>query len=212
MILSIVVIILSIAADYLSKYLIVQNLDALPKVIIPHIVEFTYVENKGAAFGMLSNNRWIFMGLSAIMIIAIAIYLFVESKKLTALDKISLALIVGGGIGNMIDRIALGYVVDFINALFVDFYVFNIADSCVCVGCGLLVISQIYQTAKEAKAKKSLSSEPDSKEDESDASEVTVTYSDAKEDDNAIADLTVSDKDSTSAADKNESAEDKNGY
>lgn len=148
MILWILTIAAVIAADQLSKILVLEYLRPDSVTVIPGVLDFTYVENRGAAFGMLADHRWVFILLSVAAIVAIVIYL-VWSKPKSALLRFSLALIAGGGIGNMIDRIGRGFVVDFINATFVDFYVFNVADSCVCVGCALLIIWMIWDSVRE---------------------------------------------------------------
>ena len=131
----------AIALDLLSKYLTLQLL--VPAggevTVIPYILNFCYVENTGAAFGMLKNHRWIFMTLSVLLIIGLLFYLKCSGIK-HKLFLISLSLIIGGGIGNMIDRVFVGYVVDFIKVTFIDFPVFNIADSAVVVGAVLLVV------------------------------------------------------------------------
>lgn len=153
MLLSLIIILLSVGIDQLTKYLASTYLYGSSVTVIPHVLDFSYVENRGAAFGMLADNRWVFLIISTVMIAAIGVYLF-AAKHPSVLERVSLALIVGGGIGNMIDRVASGYVVDFIDVTFVKFYVFNIADSCVCVGCGLMVIWCIADSLRDAKRKK----------------------------------------------------------
>ena len=121
--------------------------------IIEDIFHFTYRENTGMAFGMLKDHRWVFMVVSTILIIGMAIYLY-GMKSENRLYDVSLALILSGGIGNMIDRIFLGYVVDFIDCRFINFAVFNGADSFVCVGAGLLMLALILDLVKEFKNEK----------------------------------------------------------
>lgn len=152
----------SVVLDQLSKWLIVRYLDPTePFVIWEGVFRFSYVENEGAAFGMLSEQRWIFMILSVVAILALLAYLWKwppESKWAC----VAIAMIAGGGIGNMIDRVRLGYVVDFI-----DFYpvpevwpwVFNVADACVCVGGAILFVCCLVSMALEVKAKKKPSSD-----------------------------------------------------
>ena len=156
MLLWILVIIGVITLDQVSKLLAVAFLKGGDSfVIINKVLRFTYVENRGAAFGMLDDKRWIFMILSTLGIAAMAVFLFKFAKG-EKLLSLSLAFVIGGGIGNMIDRIFLGFVVDFI-----DFYafpgvwmwVFNIADSFVCVGAGLIMLYIVLDTVKDAKAK-----------------------------------------------------------
>lgn len=157
MIFCIVVILLSIAADQLSKYYAASYLTEIGTLpLIPDVFHFTYVENRGAAFGMLSDHRWVFMVLSVLGIGAMIVWLAWEKPK-SLWTRAAISLVIGGGIGNMIDRVILGYVIDFIDCRFIDFYVFNIADSCVCVGCAMFVIGALYEEVKAAKAKKAAS-------------------------------------------------------
>ena len=104
----------------------------------------------GAAFGMMKNSRWIFLVISFVAIIGIIIYLIKFAPK-NRLCQLSLAFILGGGIGNMIDRLALGYVVDFIDFRLINFAVFNVADSFVCVGAALLIVYVLFIDGKENK-------------------------------------------------------------
>ncbi|MBO5287395.1 MAG: signal peptidase II [Clostridia bacterium] len=145
-----------IIVDFITKAL-VHNLMALGQSIplIKGVLHLTYIRNEGAAFGMLSEHRWVFMVVSVVAILAIGVYLFIFSKE-GMLSKVGLALIVGGGIGNMIDRISLGYVIDMIDFCPFEFWVwiFNVADSCVCVGAGIVILSLILDLTKESKRKK----------------------------------------------------------
>lgn len=121
--------------------------------IIEDIFHFTYRENTGMAFGMLKEHRWVFMLVSTILIIGLGFYLF-GMKSQNRLYDVSIAMILSGGIGNMIDRIFLGYVVDFIDCRFVNFAVFNGADSFVCVGSVLLMLALVMDLVKEIKLEK----------------------------------------------------------
>ena len=148
------VIIGGIVLDQLSKLISVKLLAPIESVPLwEGVLHLTYVENRGAAFGMLADHRWVFMSISTIAITAIAIYLY-SGRNTSKLYTSALMLIVSGGIGNMIDRIALGYVVDFIDFALIDFAVFNIADSLVCIGAGLLVLALVLDIIKEAKLEK----------------------------------------------------------
>ena len=120
-----------IALDQISKILVLKFLYEEQVEVISGVLNFTYVENRGMAFGMLADHRWVFMILSVVGIGLVAFYLFRYVK--TTLGRVSLALVVGGGIGNMIDRVFLGFVVDFIDFCLFDFWVwvFNIADAAV---------------------------------------------------------------------------------
>ena len=141
-----------VAVDQITKLLVAGNLAVGESIVlIPKVLRFTYVQNEGAAFGMLADKRWVFMVISTAAIIGIFVYLWKFRPK-SKLACTALALIVGGGIGNMIDRCYLTYVIDFI-----DFYafpkiwmwVFNVADSCVCVGGGLLALWCIVEIVRE---------------------------------------------------------------
>ena len=137
--------------DQITKWLAVEYLIPIGTVpIIKDALHLTYVENPGAAFGMMQNSRWIFLLVSTVAIIAIIIYLIKFAPK-NKLALLSLAFILGGGIGNMIDRVALGYVVDFIDFRLINFAVFNVADSFVCVGAALLIIYVLFIEGKENK-------------------------------------------------------------
>ena len=143
-----------IALDQVSKLLILQHLYKGQLDLIPHVLRFTYVENRGMAFGLLSDHRWVFMILSVVGISLVGVYLYYFVK--TWLGRTALSLIIGGGIGNMIDRVRLGFVVDFIDFYLFDFWVwvFNIADAAVCVGAGLFILYLILDTVREYKKQK----------------------------------------------------------
>jgi signal peptidase II len=144
----------SILVDQIVKIIISSTMgvgETIP--VIKDIFHFTYIRNEGAAFGMLSEHRWVFMIISSVAIIVMCIYLFKFCKE-RMLTRIGIALVIGGGIGNMIDRIFLGYVVDMIDCRFIDFYVFNVADSCVCVGAGIVFLGVLLDTIKEIKENK----------------------------------------------------------
>ena len=124
--------------------------------VIPGFLDFTYFLNDGATAGMLSDNRWVFMTVSSVAIVALLGYM-IFAKKLGVLYGISLSMIVGGGVGNMIDRVAFGKVVDFFDVTCVNFFPFtwsfNVADIFVCVGCGLLILAVIVEEVKDRKKK-----------------------------------------------------------
>ena len=154
MILTVAIMILCVVLDQWTKVLAVEKLAGIATYpLIEDIFHFTYVENRGAAFGMLADHRWVFMIFSTAAILAMLGWLFWEKPKSWWI-RVSAAFIIAGGIGNMIDRVRLGYVVDFIDCRFIDFYVFNVADSFVCVGCAMFLLAAIYMEIMEAKKKK----------------------------------------------------------
>lgn len=131
-----IIIISAIAADRVSKVICRQYLRPLGSIpVIKGVFHLTYVENTGAAFGMLQGNTW-FLILTSVLVSAVVAYLIWKIKPENRYVKISLALILGGALGNLVDRVLLGYVVDFLD--FRIWPVFNIADSCVVVGAILL--------------------------------------------------------------------------
>ena len=146
-----------IFCDQLSKWLAVIFLKGNGSaVVIENVLRFTYLENRGAAFGMLSNHRWVFLVISTVAIAAIIFYM-IKYRPKNKIMIVGISFMAGGGIANMIDRVALGYVIDFI-----DFYafpkiwgfIFNVADSFVCVGAGFMVLYLIMETVQEVKAMK----------------------------------------------------------
>ena len=155
--------------DQLSKWLVVVLLKPDSVAVIPKIVNFSYIENRGMAFGWLKNSRWVFMILSCVAIVALCIYLY-RTHKTSILQNIAVAFIIGGGIGNMIDRVLLGYVIDFIDFCAfptIWYYTFNVADAFVCVGAGLMILyllRDIIREIKAEKAKKAALVESDAKE------------------------------------------------
>ena len=145
------IIIGSVALDQLTKWLAVIYLQGEPSFPLwQDVLHFTFVKNEGAAFGMLKDHRWVFMIFSTVAIIGMLIYLFAFRPK-SKLMQITLAAVIGGGIGNMIDRVALGYVIDFIDFTLIDFAVFNIADCFVTVGAFAMIALLIIETVKEEK-------------------------------------------------------------
>ncbi len=132
------------------KYLIPVGSVSLIKFGSVEVLNLTYVENTGAAFGMLKNAPWVFNTVSVVSIVAMLAYLFLGHAE-SKLSGIALSMLVSGGIGNMIDRVALRYVVDFIDFRLINFAVFNGADSFVCVGAGLLILALILEMKEEAR-------------------------------------------------------------
>ena len=108
--------------------------------LIPHVVELRFVLNQGMAFSLLSGKQLFLIIATSAALLLIAYWLFFRSRNSSVLQRIAFVLVLGGGIGNLIDRVLNGEVVDYINLLFMRFAVFNFADICVCVGVGLWVL------------------------------------------------------------------------
>lgn len=138
-----VLIAILIAFDQLTKFLSVKNLkDKDAFVLIDGVLELDYLENRGAAFGMLQNQKFfiLFIGIVFMAIILFFLFKLPEKKKYDVLH-ILMSFIVAGGIGNMIDRFALGYVVDFISFVLINYPIFNVADIyVVCATIGLFIV------------------------------------------------------------------------
>ncbi|MBD5493041.1 MAG: signal peptidase II [Lachnospiraceae bacterium] len=135
-----------IVLDQYTKYLAVIRLKDKPAYpIINGVLEFNYLENHGAAFGMLQNQRVFFIFVEVIVLGVIAYILYkTPAKKKYIMMHLMLSLIAAGAIGNMIDRIRLNYVVDFIYIVIINFPIFNLADMCVTFSTALLVLSLLF--------------------------------------------------------------------
>ena len=165
MVLMIAIILGAIVLDNLTKWLTVSCLEYRETVPLwKDVLHFTYERNEGAAFGILSEHRWVFMVVSTVAIIGLLVYLFGFKPK-SKLMQISLSMIAGGGIGNMIDRVYLGYVVDFIDVRLINFAVFNIADSFVTVGAFLFMGYMIYDTVQDYKWEKAAKAQEEKTDD-----------------------------------------------
>lgn len=142
-----------IILDYLTKKLIVSKIMLYERINVLPFMNIVHVQNKGAAFSMLSNmgNKY-FIAISVIAIIAILVYL---SRLTKGLELIALSLILGGAVGNLIDRILIGKVTDFIDVFVGTLHwpAFNVADSALTVGIALFLLANIKQ-GKESKDSK----------------------------------------------------------
>ena len=133
-----------ILADQLVKGIVVKNLSGFDSVTaIPHILNFIYVENTGAAFSILSEKTAVLSIISVLFCIAVIAYWLIK-KPQSEMLKLSLSLLLAGAVGNAIDRIARGFVVDFIELSFIRFPVFNIADISITFGTVLLMIYLLF--------------------------------------------------------------------
>lgn len=144
-----------IALDQFTKWLIVKNLELGDSIKV--IEDFLYItshRNRGAAWGILEGQMWFFYVITVIVIIGI-IYYMQKAAKGNRLLGVSLALMLGGAIGNFIDRIFRKEVVDFINTYIFgyDFPVFNVADSSLVIGVALLMLQMLHEERKMKKEK-----------------------------------------------------------
>ena len=149
--LELIIIIVILALDQISKYLIQLYLSpvgsSLP--VIGGFLQLTNVHNTGAAWGMLEGFRWLFIPMTLI-VAAVLVYVIIRfRKKLTLFSRITLALLFAGAVGNFIDRVSLSYVRDFLDITpWFSFPVFNVADSALSVGCVFLVIDALFLKEK----------------------------------------------------------------
>ena len=134
-----------VALDQLTKYLVVANIDLHGYVqAIPGLFHLTYIQNDGAAFSMLRGQQWLFALLFALLTVAIIWEFFKKKMGFSAFERWCIVAIWAGGLGNMIDRVRLGYVVDMVNLEFMEFAVFNVADCFITCGCIALVVSLVF--------------------------------------------------------------------
>ena len=133
-----------VAADQITKFLTVANIalyEDLP--FIPGLLQLTYVQNTGAAFSSFEGQQWLFALIFAVSTGMIVWEFFKKTMKFTTFEWWCIAAIYGGGLGNMIDRVRIGYVVDMIETAFMDFPVFNVADCFITCGCILMMVHLI---------------------------------------------------------------------
>lgn len=150
-IIDILAILLLIFFDQFTKYLAVVKLKYNPPyVLIDGVLELNYLENKGAAFGMLQDKKTLFIFMAVIMLTVVFYVLFkLPDEKKFVSWQVFLCLICAGGVGNMIDRVRFDYVVDFIYFVLIDFPVFNLADILITTGTVLFFIVIIFLTKEE---------------------------------------------------------------
>lgn len=144
----------AIGLDQLSKYLIVRHISIQDSMtVIPGFFSLSHVRNNGAAFGLFADQRWVFMVFTGVVLL-LAVAGLCSGRVRNPWGVVALALIIGGGIGNMIDRIFLGEVVDFFAFNFwgYQFAVFNVADIFVC--CGTFILAFYIFLSKDFNPKK----------------------------------------------------------
>lgn len=131
-----------VVLDQLTKYLVNANIPVGESVeVIPGFFHLAHVRNEGAAMGILQGQRWIFMAFTLLVIVVAAVVMW-GGKIKNHWGIVAVSLVLSGGIGNMIDRLFLGEVIDFFSFIFwgYEFYVFNVADIFVCCGVAILAV------------------------------------------------------------------------
>ena len=147
-----------VAADQITKYLVVANIPLHTNVpAVEGLFHLTYLQNDGAAFSILKGQQWLFAILFAVLTVAVILEFWKNKMGFKAFDRWYIAMIWAGGLGNMIDRLRLGYVVDMIELDFMTFPVFNVADCFITCGCIAMLISLVFfnrEFWKDGKKKK----------------------------------------------------------
>ena len=135
---------LIVGADQFTKYLTVAHIPlGQDMAFLPGVLGLTYVQNTGAAFSSFEGQQWLFALIFAVFTAAVVYDLWKKYMPFSKFERWCVAAIYAGGLGNMIDRVRLGYVVDMIEVEFIRFPVFNVADSFITCGCVALIVSLV---------------------------------------------------------------------
>ena len=144
-----------IVLDQLIKIIVDANMMVSQSIpVIQDVLHFTYVQNEGAAFGIFQGQRWILVGVTSVVILG-GIYLLAAKKLKSNFLIWSVALVIAGGVGNLIDRIFRHFVIDYIEVRLINFAVFNFADCCVVIGTIMIVCYLLFSELWEKKKIKS---------------------------------------------------------
>ena len=148
-----------VGIDQSIKLLVINHLKPVQYIdVIDGVLRFRYVENTGAIFGSFSTHT-VVLTVFSIILLGFTIFFLITNKNNNKLVNLCLLFMISGGIGNIIDRIRLHYVVDYIEPLFVNFAVFNFADCLITVGAFALIFYLIYDLIKDTKKSKNTASE-----------------------------------------------------
>ncbi|HNW05193.1 MAG TPA: signal peptidase II [Oscillospiraceae bacterium] len=148
-----------IATDQIIKNWVEMNLAGGDDMeIIKDVLYLRYTENTGVAFSMFQGMRWLLIAVTGVMLLAV-LGAFLSGKVSNRWHIASLSLILAGGVGNLIDRISLGYVIDYIDFRVIRFAIFNLADSCITVGAVLLCFSILLQDYLKGREKRAAAAE-----------------------------------------------------
>ncbi|MEG1525113.1 MAG: signal peptidase II [Clostridia bacterium] len=144
--LEILIVVVVLTIDQVVKYLSELYLSPLGTSlqVIPGVFQLTSAHNTGAAWGMLPGGKWLFLGLTLIVCVLIALFVIRYRKKMTILSRVTLSLLLAGALGNAIDRLVLSYVRDMFYFSLINFPIFNVADSALTVGCILLIADVLF--------------------------------------------------------------------
>lgn len=138
-----------VAADQLTKLWVVANIPLFSRVeALPGLFRLTYVQNTGAAFSSFEGQQWLFLLVFLLFTVAVIWEFSTDKMGFSRFERWCIAAIYAGGLGNMIDRVRLGYVVDMIELEFVSFPIFNIADCFITCGCIAMIVSLLFVNRK----------------------------------------------------------------
>ena len=144
--------VLLVVADQAVKFAVRSNIDLGQSIpFIPHVLDLTYVQNTGAAFSILQQHTWLLTLTSAVVVLIMCL-LIVKGFFKNALGRWAAALVLAGGMGNLIDRVVFGAVTDMFRTTFMDFPIFNVADCCVTIGVPLLFLYVLLYVGREKPA------------------------------------------------------------
>lgn len=151
---SLFAVIMLLGADQLIKYYVdIYLKGSAPFVVIRNVLQFNYLENDGAMMGFMDGRTKLMTVLAIICVVVMLVVIFSGIIR-NRIDYWCCLLMIAGGLGNIIDRVYRGYVIDYIEVLFVDFYIFNFADCLITCSAFFLIFYQIYLIYKESKTKK----------------------------------------------------------
>ncbi|WP_368251557.1 signal peptidase II [Enterococcus sp. 2201sp1_2201st1_B8_2201SCRN_220225] len=144
---------LLVVADQLMKYWIVSNLSLGEALnVIPDVFSLTYFQNSGAAWSILEGQMW-FFALVTFIAVPVCLWLLWKNREGSKFYSFALSLVIAGALGNFIDRMRLGYVVDMFQTDFINFPIFNVADMCLTIGVALVFIYALFEERFERKTK-----------------------------------------------------------
>lgn len=140
-----------IALDQWTKKLVLNNMELGESIpLIADVFHLTSHRNMGAAFGILQNQRWLFIIITIAVVIGI-VYSLIRIGKTQPRVSLALSLVLGGAIGNFIDRVSTGQVVDFLDFTLINFPIFNVADMGITIGVGILLLDVLLDGKKNAR-------------------------------------------------------------
>ncbi|GAB6157357.1 signal peptidase II [Desulfotomaculum varum] len=142
-----VIMLLTLFVDLLSKFIVMQKMSVGQSIAVwPNLFHLTYIQNPGAAFGMLAGQTWFFIGITSLVLVGMAAgYRWI--RQAGPLYQWALGLVAGGAVGNLTDRIRFGKVIDFLD--FRIWPVFNLADTAICLGVGLILLDALREFRRQ---------------------------------------------------------------